>query len=74
MPRFTVEKSVTLESGFVGLTKQQVATRSKNLERQKNGTYKILAPVQFKAGEDITIAKPDKAVVDLLQGIEEKEK
>lgn len=64
----TLEK-VSLFSGVVGLSKKQAEPRLriKALESRPGGLYKILSPIQFKAGEIIGLDSPDKAVLAQIE-------
>jgi hypothetical protein len=61
MARYEVTRTLDLYGGIVGLDKHQAAARAQCLEQLPDGTYNIIAPVQFKAGEVIMLVKPDKA-------------
>ena len=61
MARYEVTRTLDLYEGIVGLNKHQAAARAQCLEQLPDGTYNIIAPVQFKAGEVIVLVKPDKA-------------
>lgn len=43
--------SVTMRSGLIRLSDEQAAARKHNLKKVGEGEYRILAPIQFKRGE-----------------------
>ncbi|WP_396957737.1 hypothetical protein [Nitrosomonas sp.] len=51
MEQYTATRPVTLQSGVLGLTEQQAVARLHNLDRLDDGKFRIVEPVQFKAGE-----------------------
>ncbi|MXS85296.1 hypothetical protein ABO04_05020 [Nitrosomonas sp. HPC101] len=51
MEQYTATRPVTLQFGVLGLTAQQAAARAHNLDKLNDGRFRIVAPVQFKAGE-----------------------
>lgn len=67
MPKYKTTAIVDLFAGSVGLSDNQAARRSPHLKKVKKGVYEITAPVQFKAGEIITLAKPDKITLAKLE-------
>lgn len=51
MEQYIATRPVTLQFGVLGLTGQQAMARLHNLVRLNNGKFRIMEPVQFKAGE-----------------------
>lgn len=51
MEQYIATRPVTLQFGVIGLTEQQAMARLHNLDRLDNGKFRIVQPVQFKAGE-----------------------
>jgi hypothetical protein len=54
MQKFLVAASVTLHTGTLELSDAQYARRKHALKKVGKGKYEILAPVQFKVGEEIS--------------------
>ena len=75
MRKYTVLAALTIQAGFVlGLTKAQAAARNHALEpvqvdkKTGDGNFKVLSPVQFKAGEQIaTDAELNKVLATQLE-------
>jgi hypothetical protein len=77
MKRYTVTSPLTLSAGIVvGLSLAQAEPRVHALdkvsfdEKSKTGTYRVVTPVQFKPGEQISVdeASINKALVVSLDG------
>lgn len=61
MKDYEVIQTLSLATGFVGLTTQQAGPRIHNLKATKtSGIYQILAPIQFKIGEVIRLEPKEK--------------
>jgi membrane protein involved in colicin uptake len=76
MDKFTTAKAVTFNKGAVlGLTKAQAADRLHSLEDLGKSKYRVIEPVQFKAGETL-YHKGDlpKAIAERVLGKKEQDK
>jgi len=51
MEQYTATRPITLQFGVLGLTAQQATARAHNLDELNDGRFRIVQPVQFKAGE-----------------------
>jgi hypothetical protein len=61
-------------SGRIGLTDAQAAARARNLRPIADGVFEITGPLQFKAGETITLEEVDKMVLGRLEILTEEKK
>jgi len=73
MKNYRTRIAITMSSGRVGLTDDQVRRRAASLRRVKGNTYKIISPVQFKAGEIISLPTPSKELLAHLEPLESAE-
>ena len=56
MKKYKVTAIITLFCGLIQLTDAQASVRQGSLkETDKKGVYEIKEPIQFKAGEEITV-------------------
>ena len=67
MRKYKTTAVADLFGGLIGLSDAQAACRARHLNPVKKGLYEIIAPVQFKAGEIIALAKPDKITAAKLE-------
>jgi len=74
MRKYETTAVVDLFGGLIGLSEEQAARRARNLKPVKKGVYEIVGPVQFKAGELISLDKPDKATAAKLEWIKPQPK
>jgi len=75
MKEYITTQTVDLYTGLIGLTKEQAQVRGQALSEVRKGVYEIIFPVQFKAGELIKLADPDKGTLPKLDlGPREKAK
>ena len=62
------------KGAVLGLAKDQAQSRLHNLEKVKQGVYRVIFPVQFKPGEVVKLDDPDKVIRAKLECLEpEKE-
>lgn len=73
MKKFQTEATIELHSGLIGLSDRQAAKRSRQIKRagERAGVYEITGPVQFKAGEVISLEDAPKPYAPVLREIPE---
>lgn len=69
MKQYTTTGVVDVYAGLVGLSDGQARDRAHNLKPVKKGVFEVVVPIQFKAGETIGLAKPDKAILTRLSAV-----
>jgi len=71
MKQYLTKEVVSIFTGFIRLSDHQAAVRSYGIEAtDEKGVYQILSKIQFKAGEEIGLDKPDKITLSLLECLE----
>lgn len=73
MLKYKTTAIVEFFSGKIGLSEKQAVRRPGKLKKVGKGVYGILSPVQFKAGETISLDNPDKITLAKLELIEDQE-
>ena len=66
MKKYKTNGIVTLFSGRVGLSREQLPGRAMRLRDIGDGTCEVLDRIEFKAGEIIGLENPDKELLKLL--------
>jgi hypothetical protein len=61
---------VKINCGYVGLDKKQADARRHYIRPADDGTYEVMQPVMFKAGEKVRLNNPDKHTLEKLELIE----
>lgn len=75
MKTYKTKKPISLSGGEVGLTDDQYKRRESTgqlKKTRKKGIYEIVDSVSFKAGEVFTFSGAVKALLEVLELIEEK--
>lgn len=75
MATYKVTETIKLNPGvIIGLNKEQAAARAHCLESTRGNLFKVTAPVQFKAGEVISLVDPDKYVQTRIDEVKKSRK
>jgi len=67
MKRYRTTKTVDFFCGRIGLSGDQAASRARNLRPVADGLFEITGPLQFKAGEVISLDETEKMVLGRLE-------
>lgn len=66
---------INVNGGYIGLDEKQAGARRGRVKPTKDaGVYEVVRPVQFKAGEKIRLANPDKTTLSRLDQTERPQK
>jgi len=66
LKQYQTTSIISLYSGRVGMSEAQALRRTGVVKIVGKGVYEILSPLRFKAGEVISLDKPDKVTLSKM--------